>query len=268
MKNKGSSNVTREVKQLGGSITNVKMHETEAGVRVGIVEGYIATWDIDRGDFRGVRDQFKRGAFVESILDHIQRRRQVRLKDHHGRTVGGFPIEFVKEDERGLFGVGEINLEVQQGRELYSLAQQKVLVDFSIGFSVEEFEMDGDLRTITKATIWEGSVVDEPMNPAAAITQVKHNVGGEEVNYYKTDDVKDWTPRDVERALRDGAKFSKNAAKAIISLNIRTGKDADGETEDPMDDKDKKKARDAQVKADTQAVIDELKAFKTSVVSK
>ncbi len=243
MKRKKSENA-REVKMVGGHITATKIHETEAGVRVGIVEGYIATWDIDRGDFMGVRDQFKKGAFVESILDHIRRRRQVRLKDHHGRTVGGFPIEFVKEDERGLFGVGEVNLEVQQGRELYSLAQQGVLVDFSIGFSVEEFDMDGDLRTITKAIIWEGSVVDEPMNPAANITQVKHNEGeDDDVNYFKSADVQDWTQRDVEKALREGAKFSKNAAKAIISLNIRTGKDGhEDEDDDTAKAADEKKA--------------------------
>lgn len=323
----------RESKFIGGHVQEVKQEERN-GVQIGIVEGYIATWDVDRGDFFGTKDQFKRGAFVESILEHIQKRRQIRLKDHHGRTVGGFPIEFVKEDERGLFGVGEINLEVQQGREAFMLAKQGVLVDFSIGFSVQEFEMDGDLRTITKAIIWEGSIVDEPMNPAANITQVKSVVafqdlpladrdrewdaskavvrirdfsnsedepsatyknyflwydrenadnfgaykmpiadvidggaraipraifaaagvmqgarGGvdipdadragvkahieryydkmdiespftedEGMKYYSADDVKAWTERDVEKALREGARFSKNASRTVMSI--------------------------------------------------
>ena len=209
---------------IHGNITEVKI-EDRNGVSVGIIEGYIATWDVDEGDFFGIKDRFVRGAFVESILEHVQRRRQVRLKDHHGRTVGGFPIEFVKEDDRGLFGVGEVNMEVQQGRELYSLAKQGVLADFSIGFSVRESEMDGDVRTITKAIIWEGSVVDEPMNRAANITQVK-NEGGD-MQTYNSEDVKGWTKRDVEKALREGAKFSKNASKAIFSLNIWTDKDTD-----------------------------------------
>ena len=161
-----------QTKSLGGRVVEVK--ETErAGVKIGVVEGYIATWDIDRGDYSGVKDQFVKGCFLESIAEHLVKGRQVRLKDHHGRTIGGFPIENVKEDERGLFGVGEINLDVQQGREAYSLALQGVLTDFSIGFSVEDFSIDGLLRTITKANIWEGSIVDEPMNPKANITQVK-----------------------------------------------------------------------------------------------
>ena len=206
----------KEVKFLGGRITEVKQ-ETRNGVKVGIIEGYIATWDVDEGDYFGVKDQFKKGAFMESILEHMQRKRQVRLKDHHGRTVGGFPIEFVKEDARGLFGIGEVNLEVQQGMEVYMLAKQGVLVDFSIGFSAQEAERDDDIRTITKAIIWEGSVVDEPMNRAAQITQVKDSEGND-VDYFNTEAIKDWTERDVEQALREGAKFSKNAAKAVLGL--------------------------------------------------
>lgn len=164
----------REEKILGGCVVSVKQIERD-GVPVGIVEGYIATYDIDRGDYFGTKDQFVKGAFTASIMDHKLRKRQIRLKDHHGRTVGGFPIESVHEDDRGLFGIGEINLDVQQGREAYSLAKQGVLTDFSIGFSIDESSVDeqADLRTITKATIWEGSIVDEPMNPKANITAVK-----------------------------------------------------------------------------------------------
>ena len=214
----------KEVKFLGGRITEVKQ-ETRNGVKVGIIEGYIATWDVDEGGWDGVKDRFQRGAFMESILEHMQRKRQVRLKDHHGRTVGGFPIEFVKEDERGLFGVGEVNLEVQQGMEVYMLAKQGVLVDFSIGFSAQEAERDDDIRTITKAIIWEGSVVDEPMNRAAQITQVKDSEGND-VDYFNTEAIQDWTERDAEKALREGAKFSKNAAKALLSIMTKAAEAA------------------------------------------
>ena len=169
---KGIKTLNFETKLIGGVVKEVK--ETErAGVRIGIIEGYIATWDVDRGDIWGVKDQFVKGCFRDSIAEHLKKGRQIRLKDHHGRTVGGFPIDSVREDDRGLFGIGEINLEVQQGFEAYALALQGVLTDFSIGFSVDEFSMDEELRIITKATIWEGSIVDEPMNPEANIVAVK-----------------------------------------------------------------------------------------------
>lgn len=237
-----------EIKYIGGKIKEVKEVHRD-GVLIGIIEGYIATWDIDRGDFFGIRDQFKRGAFLDSIKEHKKKNRQIRFKDHHGRTVGGFPIDLVKEDERGLFAVGEINLEVQQGREAYSLAKQGVLTDFSIGFSIEESTLDEqtDLRTIEKAIVWEGSIVDEPMNPFANITDVKTLFTDDEslesviekvADYYyksnpdlekpekvffKSEDAQKFTKRDLENALRKSGAFSKSAAKFIVDKSNFTG---------------------------------------------
>lgn len=162
----------RHTKHIGGNVLEVKV-EDRNGVEVGIVKGYIATWDVDRGDWTGIKDQFVKGAFLKSLAEHREKRRQIRLKDHHGRTIGGFPIEMVKEDDIGLLAVGEINLEVQQGREAHALARQGVLTDFSIGFSIVDSSIDNDLRSIFEAIVWEGSIVDEPMNPAANITEVK-----------------------------------------------------------------------------------------------
>ena len=125
--NKGSD-MGKETKYIGGNVVEVKQEERN-GVQVGIIKGYIATWDLDRGSW-GVRDRFVKGAFLESLNRHRIDNRPIRLKDHHGRTVGGFPIETAFEDEKGLFATGEINLEVQQGREAFSLAKQGVLSDF------------------------------------------------------------------------------------------------------------------------------------------
>ncbi len=252
-----------EHKLIGGHIVEAKQEERD-GMQIGFISGYGATWDLDRGGWDGVKDRFVKGAFVESILEHIQKRRQIRMLYQHGNAIGGFPIEFVKEDERGLFVLGEINLEVQEGREAYALAKQGVLVDFSIGFSVDEFEMNDDIRTITKATIWEISAVLEPMNPAANITQVKKDED-ENVNYYKTEDVKGWGKRELEKALREGAKFSKNASKAIISLNIWTGKDQD-EDEDAQDMAEKGLSAEEQKALDS--LLEEVKSLNELVKTK
>lgn len=206
-KSKEQSKVQIEVKILGGRIVDTKL-ESRNGIDVGIVKGYIATWDVDRGGWDGVKDQFVMGAFRESLQDHRDRdNRPVRLKNKHDDLIGGFPIESVREDDRGLFGIGEINLETQQGREVFSLARQGMLTDFSIGFSVEDsetnFDQDRDahVRKISKAIVWEGSIVDEPMNPSANIT-----------------DVKTWGVRDIEKALMAGSKLSKAAAGKAIQI--------------------------------------------------
>ena len=159
--------MARKSKYIGGNIVEVKQVERN-GIPVGIIKGHIATFDLDRG-----HDRFVPGAFLESLRRHRDDNRPVRLKDLHGRTVGGFPIETMVEDEIGLFGVGEINLEVQQGREMFSMIKQGILSDFSIGFSSLEDSIENGVRVIHKAEVWEGSVVDEPMNPAARITEVK-----------------------------------------------------------------------------------------------
>ena len=160
----------RETKRVGGHVTETKI-KTVNGVEVGEISGYIAAWSADRGY---IPDRFIRGAFAQSIQEHRARgNRQVRFKDHHGRTVGGFPIEGVYEDEVGLFGRGEINLEVQQGREAFSLARQGVLVDFSVGFIAQDKEMVDGIRVIERAELLEGSIVDEPMNVDAQIVEVK-----------------------------------------------------------------------------------------------
>lgn len=164
--NKGND-MSQEIKHLGGNVAEVKEIERN-GVKIGIIKGHIATFDLDRG-----LDRFVPGAFLESLARHRDDNRPIRLKDHHGRTVGGFPIATVLEDEKGLFGIGEINLEVQQGREVFALAKQGVLSDFSIGFTSLDDSMENGVRVIKKAEVWEGSIVDEPMNPAARITEVK-----------------------------------------------------------------------------------------------
>lgn len=156
-----------EKKTFGGNIVEYKQ-EQRNGVPVGIVAGYMATWDLDRGD-----DKFLKGAFLDSIAEHREKDRPIRLKKGHDETIGGFPIDSVREDDRGLYGVGEINLDTQEGREAFSLAKQGVLSDFSIGFSVVDFEIHDGVRIIKNAVIWETSVVDEPMNPEANITEVK-----------------------------------------------------------------------------------------------
>jgi len=191
----------------GGGIHDVKQISRH-GVPVGTVSGHIATWDLDRGGWSGIKDKFLPGAFLESIERHKKTDRQIRLKDMHGRTIGGFPIDTVREDSIGLYGIGEINLEVQQGKEAFSLARQKVMTDFSIGWEMlSEPVISGGVRHIAKAEIWEGSIVDEPMNPFANILDVKT------ANFAELDlaDI-----RTLEDALKKGVRFTNKSAKRVI----------------------------------------------------
>lgn len=221
----------------GGHLIETKEHTVD-GVHIGIIEGYIAAWAPDEGGMFGMPDRFHRGAFLKSIEEHKKRNnRQVRFKDHHGRTVGGFPIETVREDDIGLFGSGQINLEVQQGREAYSLAKQRVLVDFSVGFVSVEDKINANIRDIFEAKLFEGSIIDEPMNRAANVTEVKGvtkflealkrscDASGEtlpfeidEKNPVITTEIFEYvSTREFEQLLVSSGMFSKKVATAIAS---------------------------------------------------
>lgn len=205
-----------ETKFFGGRIVETK-EETRNGEPVGILAGYGATWDIDRGAY-GIRDQFVRGAFADSIREHQAKGRPIRLKNQHNELIGGIPIENVREDEVGLYIIGEVNLNLQLGREVMSLARQKVLTDFSIGFSVVEFTEDEGLRKITKAVIFEISSVEEPMNPHAIITEVKgfQNLPLADKNY-------DWNPAEALQRVQEftGSTVSpsKEYYKAFLNFD-------------------------------------------------
>lgn len=142
---------------------------------IGIVKGYASTFDnMDRAE-----DVISRGAFDKTILDFKNSGRPVRMLWQHNSSelIGGYPADKMYIDEKGLFVVGEINLETQRGREAYALAKQGVLSDFSIGFRINDFEIEKEddkiIRVIKELELFEVSLVGEPMNTQATFTEIK-----------------------------------------------------------------------------------------------
>ncbi len=208
-----------ELKFVGGTVRETAQ-ATRNGVPVGIVKGYIATWDKDKADRWGESDQFVKGAFAKSIAAHKAAGTQIKFRDAHGRTVGGFDMDSIVEDDIGLFGIAEINLDVQQGIEVYSLAKQGVKNRFSIGFRAEEWSVNEktDIRTILEAEVVEGSLVDEPRNDRAVVTEVKAKGESMEIKQFTVVEAKAIkTQRQFEEALRESGAFSKDAATMMAS---------------------------------------------------
>lgn len=176
------------------------------GVRYGLIRGYASTFgNVDR-----VGDVVVAGAFKDTIKEHQDSNRPVRmLYQHDGcELIGGFIPSSLFEDDRGLYVEGEINLEVQRGAEAYALAKQGVLSDMSIGYSVEDFDLKDGIRYLTKIRLWEISLVAEPANPKAKITGVK-----------TVEEIRNTLKKksDFEKVLRD-AGFSRSSAKFMASL--------------------------------------------------
>ena len=162
-----------EMKRSASDLIEFKEIDRD-GVKLGVIDAYLATWGLDRGGRYGIPDRFQRGAFADSLAEHRgNRARMVRLKFDHQNVIGGFPIESMVEDERGLRGTGEINLEIEEGAKVWSLIKQGVLVDMSVGFVRTADHPEDGARVITEAMLLEGSVVPEPCNPGAHIIATK-----------------------------------------------------------------------------------------------
>jgi HK97 family phage prohead protease len=164
--NSKSKDQNKEVKHFKFEVT-----ETKAERDIGIVKGYASTFgNIDRGG-----DLISQGAFSKSLARYKKQGRPIKMFYQHDNMeiIGGFPIDKVEETEFGLKVEGQINLNVQRGKEAYHLARQGVLTDFSIGYTVEDFEMRENYRELKELELWEVSLVGEPMNEMAVVTSVK-----------------------------------------------------------------------------------------------
>ena len=135
--------------------------------------------------------------------------------------IGGFPADKMMDDEKGLYCQGQINLEVQRGREAYALAKQGVLTDMSIGYSVDDGELlqdpktGGIVRQLKELTLWEVSMVGEPMNPDAKITEVKTSIKDLNVLVGSGAVTK---KSQLAKILRKSKGFTKSAAEHLVNM--------------------------------------------------
>ncbi len=160
------------------AFTDIETKQTEVnGVPVGVIKGMASTF----GNVDLQNDVINFGAFAKTIESHKSRHdRPIRMFLGHDRSagaIGGFPIDKVKEQKQGLKVEGHINLEVQRGQEAFALAKQGVLTDLSIGFMAVNVDFERrsgrEIRVIKEIELSEISIVDEPANPKATITDVK-----------------------------------------------------------------------------------------------
>ncbi len=140
----------------------------------GRFHGYAATFgNVDLGG-----DVIAPGAFKETLLDTHGGR--VPILDHHNPEQQiGWNLEAF-EDSRGLFVLGQLDLNIQAARERHSLMRlaQKIggRTGLSIGFQTILWENDFEdptVRHLIEIQLMEYSMVTFPMNPQAGVTAVK-----------------------------------------------------------------------------------------------
>jgi len=139
----------------------------------GSFSGYAAVF----GNIDLCGDIIDPGAFKKTLNDSKGR---VPLLDHHDpQKQIGWNVS-AREDARGLFVQGKLNLEVQGAREKHALMKQAMEVGARMGLSIgyrvirEELDKkDPNIRRLKEIQLMEYSVVTFPMNPSAQVTGVK-----------------------------------------------------------------------------------------------
>ena len=153
-----------------------------------------------------VGDVVAPGAFKDSIGEPAK----IKMLWQHdsGQPIGVW--KELRESDMGLEVRGNLLLSVQRGQEAHSLLKAGALDGLSIGFRIPKggsaFDKDSGIRTITKADLWEVSLVTFPANPKARVSRVKMlNDAGQTP-----------TPREMEAALRDMG-FSRRQSRAFMA---------------------------------------------------
>ncbi len=185
-------------------IINVPLEIKADDSRPGFFSGYGAVFNNkDYGD-----DIILPGAFeqVRKTQDG-----KVRIALYHNLQLLVGKAEF-KQDERGLHLEGQINMNVSYAKDAYELMKDGTLDGMSVGFNILKGGVDwgeddeGDrVRLISKAELWEVSIVPFGMNPEALVDNVKSDIN---------------TIRDFESFLHKSG-YNRSEAKAIASRGYK-----------------------------------------------
>ena len=140
------------------------------------------------------------GAYSRTLEN---RRRPVRMRwNHFGPVIGKWLT--LQEDDRGLYVEGELTPGHSIASDVAASLMHKAIDGLSIGYMVNEEEMDGDVRVLKEIELVEISVVEEPADINATISNIKSAI----------DDAK--TIKELEGLLRDAGGFSRAHATALV----------------------------------------------------
>jgi HK97 family phage prohead protease len=142
-------------------------------VEAGVIEG-IASYFGGEPDSYG--DLIAKGAYRKTLAEHAREGTMpVMLWGHDMREPIGRWTE-AKEDERGLFVRGQLNLETDAGKRAHSHVKAGDIRGLSIGYSIYPdgytYNDDGT-RTLKAIDLREISLVTIPAQRRAGITAVK-----------------------------------------------------------------------------------------------
>lgn len=138
----------------------------------GEFEGYASTFG-GKPDSYG--DVIAEGAYAESLGAHKKAGTMPKMFWQHDRSKPIGKWIDAREDTKGLFVVGRLNMDVQQAREAHSHLKNGDIDGLSIGYRIREYSVDTEtgVWTLEKLDLQEVSVVSIGANENATVSSVK-----------------------------------------------------------------------------------------------
>lgn len=146
-------------------------------------------------------DMIAPGAYAETLAD---RERPIQLRwNHYGPVIGKWLS--IEEDERGLKVDGELTPGHSVAENTAALLRHGAVSGLSIGYRVREYDEREDHTLLRKIELIEISVVEEPADNAARISDIKSAIYGAE------------SYSEFEAILREAGRFTRADATALVA---------------------------------------------------
>ena len=136
----------------------------------GTFEGYASVFEtVDHH-----QDQVVPGAFQKSLATMRERQYTPKMLWQHDTQAPIGVWMDLREDGRGLWVKGRILLDLQKGKEAYTLLKEGVVDALSIGFRIiKALKGDQRLRRLEEIDLIEVSLVTFGANPHARVSYIK-----------------------------------------------------------------------------------------------
>lgn len=161
-------------------------------------------------------DMIAPGAYRKTLKN---RERAVQMRwNHFGPVIGKWMV--LREDEKGLFVEGELTRGHSVAEDARAVLKHGAVSGLSIGYRVVSSQQKEGHTLLKEIDLVEISVVEEPADNAARISDVKAAI----------DAAASW--KEIEALLREEGRFSREAATWLVARckTLAHGERAESET--------------------------------------
>jgi hypothetical protein len=188
---------------------NCKVNEIKTD-GAGMIEAYVSIFN----NIDSYGDIIAPGAFAESIGKKLPK---VVWSHDWEKPIGKTLV--AREDNKGLYVKAQLLLSIDDGRKAYELIKEGIIDEFSIGFRVQDWEMQGENRVIKKVKLYEWSPVLAGANPATELVSIKGEDIDEDFDADKGEDAGKASDGqgDENKAIKDE---SKTGGDGMVELKL------------------------------------------------